>query len=138
MPGDLEPADRASEGGPFFRVGDGFLQGQLSRYLGLDRQVEPLLLEIHHDPGESLVLDTQQVLRRHLAIHEGELGRIRGMPSHLLYLFRYRKTGGPLFDHQETYAARPLPAGAHRRCNDISARAARDEGLRSVDDIVVP
>ena len=94
----LKLADGFAERLTFTRPLQALFQSQLRGHVGHQRQGEPLALKVAHDAGKPHVFGADQMLHRHPAIIEEQLGGIGGPPAHFLQLTADAEARGALFD----------------------------------------
>ena len=127
----------AAEGFPVAAPLQGQIQATLGVAVGLHREAHPLADERRGDLREPRVLGAHEVRDRHAHIHIRQFGGVGGQPAHLLQLAAHRETGAVLLDQQQRHTGRARTARTHGGHHEVRPHAGGDEGLGSVDHVVV-
>src|SRR5205823_10972870 len=99
--------------------------------------IEAAAIEPHHRDRKAVALGAEAVGDRDPAILENDHRGRLGVPAELFFLLAEREALRALFDHEARNAFRAALAGAHHRDVDVAGAAARDEGLRAVQHIMI-
>jgi hypothetical protein len=99
---------------------------------------ETLLREVVHEIGETAALLAQQVRGGHPYVRERQLGRVLGMQTDLVQLAAPLEAGHAALKHQKADAvAADGRIGGDDGDDEVGEDAVADEGLGSVDDVLV-
>ena len=104
---------------------------------GGDADREALERQVHHELDEALaLLAADEVLFGDEDVAERQLGGVVALEAHLVELLAVVEAVHAVLDEQQAEGVRPVAlAGLDERDDDVGGLAARDEGLRAVDDV---
>src|SRR5271166_2302450 len=115
----------------------GDVQAPLCARIRLRGKRDPLGDESLGDLGKAGVLDADEVGRGYPRIGVGQLGGVRGPPTHLVQLAGDLEAGRAFLDRQQRNPGRTRATRAHRGDDVVGPYPRGDVGLGAVDDVVV-